>query len=230
MNVFGIHIDIYYSFHVLGFLIVAVYMLLFAKKYSFKKYQGLVLTTLCYITMYLVMLSLFYIITGKFGGQNIVRVFPIFPLIAYLFAKSLNMNTDKAFDLLAPAPCIVQGISHIGCIFAGCCESFLETDFGIYNPIHKTKLFPIQLFESATALIIAGILIFIAIKKKYQTNGMLMPYMLIMFGSTRFLWEFLRDNDKLFWEISGLALWALGSVIVGIIIIIFKKRNFFKKA
>ena len=51
--------------------------------------------------------------------------------------------------------------------------------------------------------------------------------MLIIFGSTRFVCEFLRDNDKLFLGISNLALHALLMFIVGIIalVIINKKHN-----
>jgi prolipoprotein diacylglyceryltransferase len=39
-----------------------------------------------------------------------------------------------------------------------------------------------------------------------------------MFGSTRFLLEFARDNEKLFWGISNLAIQAFIMLVVGIML------------
>lgn len=54
--------------------------------------------------------------------------------------------------------------------------------------------------------------------------------MLMMFGYTRFLFEFARDNDKLFLNISELALHALLAGIVGTVSYFVVKRYNQKKA
>ncbi len=42
--------------------------------------------------------------------------------------------------------------------------------------------------------------------------------MLILYGGTRFIWEFFADNEKiLFGKISELAIWAFASVVIGVI-------------
>lgn len=205
---------IYYGFHVLGFITVLGYILFFAPKYGFKLGKATALTALAYGSMYIWMLALKLIMTGS-GGQNIVRAFVFLPLFTVAYAKALKLDVKKSLDLVAAAPCIVQAVSHIGCVWAGCCASWLRVDWGIYNDIAHAKLFPVQICESITAAIIAAMLIAMIVKDKYQGNSNTMPVMLILFGLTRFLWEFMRDNKKLFCSISELALWAIGMAIVG---------------
>jgi len=52
-------------------------------------------------------------------------------------------------------------------------------------------------------------------KTQFITNGELYPLMMMLFGSTRFIWEFFRDNEKLFFGISNLAIHALIMGVVG---------------
>ena len=50
----------------------------------------------------------------------------------------------------------------------------------------------------------------------------------LLFGSSRFLFEFLRDNSKMFWGISNLAIHALFMFFVGVvwlIILAIKKKK-----
>jgi prolipoprotein diacylglyceryltransferase len=63
----------------------------------------------------------------------------------------------------------------------------------------------------------------------------------VLFGGTRFLWEFLRDNNKIikfarmngaltaerevaYWGISNRAIWALISFLVGVVMFICLRR------
>ena len=62
-------------------------------------------------------------------------------------------------------------------------------------------------------------------KRNYVPDGLEYPVMLVLFGSTRFLFEFLRDNEKMFWGISNLAIHALFMFVVGIIWIIVAKKK-----
>ena len=62
-------------------------------------------------------------------------------------------------------------------------------------------------------------------RKKYVADGTQFPWMLILFGTTRFALEFLRDNQKLFLGISVLAIHCVVMVLVGIIWLIISKAQ-----
>ena len=214
----------YYTFHILGFAALLIYVLSASSRFGFPRIKAVLLCTASYISMYGFMLLLKLLITGT-GGQNAIRAYLFLPFFVWLFAGALGLDTRKAMDFTAIAPCIVQGISHIGCLFPGCCRSWLRVAWGIYNPIVGVRLFPVQIAESITALLIAGWLLTGQRKKEYRTNGLDMPRMMIVFGGTRFFWEFLRDNEKLFCGISELALWALAMVIAGVIWILTERKK-----
>ena len=125
-------------------------------------------------------------------------------------------------DFIAPCVCISFGVSHIGCIFAGCCQGY-PCSFGIYYPFEQITLFPVQLFEAATALLIVAFLVYRAQKKNFVSDGLSFPLMLLCYGSTRFLWEFARDNEKILWGCSSLSFHALFMAVIGLSIIIYVK-------
>ena len=152
----------------------------------------------------------------SFGGNNIVRGFIYIPLIAFPVAKAMRVKWSKMCDFIAPCPCLVHGISHIGCIFAGCCAGY-PSNWGFYNYRYDGPAFPVQLFEAATALAIFGLLLYWNRRTQHKTNGKLFPIMMILFGSTRFLWEFARNNEKIWLGCSSLAFHALFMAIIGVI-------------
>ena len=130
-------------------------------------------------------------------------------------------------DFIAPCVCLAHGISHLGCVFIGCCEGY-PCRLGIYNHRYLDPLFPVQICEAVTALAIVAFLVWLNIKKKYPNDGKSFPIMLMLFGSTRFLWEFARNNEKIWIGCSSLAFHALFMTIVGafaMYYISFKKLN-----
>ena len=139
--------------------------------------------------------------------------------------RLLMLDFKKVCDYLAPVVCVQHGVSHFGCIFGGCCYSY-EWSHGVYNHILKYKTFPIQPIE---ALVAVGIVLFIWLREKknnFVVTGEYYPLMLILFGYSRFLLEFARDNHKVFLGISNLAIHALVMGIVGTVwLIILKKRS-----
>lgn len=208
---------IYYGFHVLGFLAVITFNVWYGKKYGIKAKEALITTGIVYPVAYLWIYVLCWAESGfqNFGGNNIVRGFIYFPLIAWPVARLLKIRWGKICDFIAPCICLCHGVSHIGCIFIGCCEGYACT-FGIYNPAHEAVLFPVQIFEALTALAIVAFLVWRASRNGYQADGTAYPIMLILFGSTRFLWEFARDNEKLWLGCSALAFHALFMALVGL--------------
>lgn len=216
-KLFGI-IDIYYSFHVLGFICLTIVALWLCKKYGIPRWKTLVIAALQYVSTYIWMMVLFWVASGfkTFGGQNAIRMYVWQPLFVILWSKIFKVNWRSISDITGPCTSLNFGISHIGCIFAGCCHGYESKFLGIYNATLNRYLFPVQICESVTTIAIAGYLIWRMKKKDYKTDGEIYPLMLILFGGTRFIWEFFRDNDKLFLGISELAIHALIMFIVGL--------------
>lgn len=215
----------YYGFHIIGFLATLIYLYFVFPKYEVKRIRGFCLAACTYLTAYALMLVLFWMITGNFGGQNVIRVFLFLPLILLLYSNAFDVDYKKSLDFAAPVLCIAQAFGKIGCTISGCCESYLEVSWGVYNPYTETKLFPVQLAEGVTALIIAITVVLIAARKDFRCGGRTMPWMWVMFGSTRVIWEFFRANEKLFWGLSELALWSVALFAAGVLWLILDKKQ-----
>ena len=182
---------------------------------------------LVYTVTVLWMFFLYWMESGfkNWGGNNIVRIFIWVPVVAYPFARILKIDWKDSCEFLAPCPAMVQGISHYGCIFEGCCHGY-EWEHGIWNPALNTKTFPIQPIEACVAV---AVVIYVLIRQKrlnYKGDGLTYPIMLMLFGYSRFFLEFARDNEKLFLGISALAIHALVMGLVGTVwFFIVKHRN-----
>ena len=181
--------------------------------------------------MYLWMLIYFWIESGfqTFGGQHIVCIFVYTPLLAWIVAKILKIGFKEMCFIIAPLLPLNHTVAHLGCFFAGCCRGY-HSDWGFYDPIAEIFYYPIQPLESLVAGLIIVALLFIAKKKNYYPDPIFFPLMLVLFGSTRFVLEFLRDNEKVLWGCSSLSFHALFMALVGIVAIIIIQYRKKKKA
>ena len=214
----GLSDGIYYAFHVFGFISCFISAILVGKKLNVpvRKAVGLVLIVLP--TLYAWMFFMFWAETGfrVFGGNNIVRVFVFLPLMGLLVAKVLKMHWKDSFHILAVAPLAIHGVAHFGCMFIGCCYGYIN-DWGLYHPGRQEIRFPIQPIEALAAWAIIAILWLRSKRKNYVSDGLELPIMLMLFGFSRFFFEYLRDNDKYWYGISNLAIHALLMGAVGLI-------------
>lgn len=212
----GLGQTVYDIFFVGGFVGLTIYNLTVCGHYGIPKWKAMLFTVMVYTVSVAWMFVLFWVFTGSWGGNNIVRIFIWVPVFAWPVSKILKIDWLTSCDFISPCLCINHGIAHMGCMFAGCCYGY-EWEHGIFSPRYSAKLFPIQPIEALTAILIAVLIALREKKKGYQTDGLSIPIMLMMFGYTRFFFEFARDNDKLFWNISELALHALLAGVVGTI-------------
>lgn len=214
----GIHNLIYRGFYVLGFLSIFVFNGFYGKKYKIAPKKSVIFTIVSYALIYLWAYILAWVANGfEWGHHNAIRVYIWMPLLLLFTGKLFKIDWKTACDYITPSTCIVYGIARLGCIFTGCCYG-IPAEWGIYSCSAEHRCFPVQLCEAVTALLIAAIIIIIAKKKSYRVEGKLYPLMLIMYGGTRFIWEFFADNKKiLFGRISELAIWAFASFVIGIV-------------
>lgn len=224
----GITKIVFYGFHVLAFATVMTLALWLGPKLKISRKKTFGVVMIVYPLMYLWMLVQYWVENGfkDFGGQNIVTIFIWVPVIAMITGKIMKIDVKTICCLVAPLITVNHAVGHMGCIFAGCCRSF-PTERGLYVVNSGMYHFPIQPIEVLIAALIVVTLILIMKKDNYVPTAKIYPINLVLFGSTRFICEFIRDNDKIFLGCSRLSFHALFMTIVGVValIIIYKKKK-----
>lgn len=212
---------LYRNFYILGFLSIFVFNTLYGKKFGIKKPKAFVLTVSSYLLIFAwaYVLSWLESLFSDWGHHNAVRVYIWMPLLLFVLSKPMNVNWKKACDFVAPSACIVYGIARLGCLFPGCCYG-IPWENGVYSASAETAVFPVQLCEALTALALAGLSIYLNKRKKYIADSKTYFIMLIPYGLGRFIWEFFADNEKVFFNISSLAMHALLMSIVGAVMLV----------
>lgn len=164
------------------------------------------------------------------NGLNFVRIVTFLPVSILILTRLLKDSFGKIADFLAPLVAVFHGVTHLGCIFPGCCHGY-PSEWGLFSNNAGTVCFPTQPIEAISSLIVAAILLIML--AKHIQSGRLYAWYLVLFGSSRFLWEFLRDNEKVWGNISELAFHALVACAVGLIALVVtnwvRKGRFFNE-
>jgi len=214
-------------FAFLSFIPVVILCFWYGKKTNIGVFKSIVFVAFTYVVNFALMLLLAWVEANfqYFGSQNGIRSFAYTPLLCYIGAKLFRMKWREGNALFALCLPFSHAVAHLGCIFPGCCEGY-PCEWGIYNAYAGEYLFPIQLVESAVAVLIGIYVAYRAKKNHFEIDGKEYPIMMLLFGSTRFLCEFLRANDKIWLGCSSLSFHALFMFAVGTIwlIMLNKKR------
>ncbi len=134
----------------------------------------------------------------------------------------------RMLDLAAPAAAVGYGVGRIGCLTSGDGDygrNTTSTFWGVHMaptalvPPHPANalVLPTPLWELAGALMIAAILW--KLGEKYRPVGWLTGVYLVLSGAARFAVEFWRINPRLYWGMSNAQVAALGSILVGAIVV-----------
>jgi phosphatidylglycerol---prolipoprotein diacylglyceryl transferase len=152
-------------------------------------------------------------------------------------AKPDGLTSGKAavrmLDLAAPAAAVGYGVGRIGCLTSG------DGDYGINTTlpwgVHMAKnalvlpappdalVQPTPVYEFLFAMVLGWLLW--QLGKKARPLGWLTGLYLFMSGIARFLVEFVRVNPRLYWGMSNAQVAALGSVVVGLIVMMATRRG-----
>lgn len=109
-------------------------------------------------------------------------------------ARAFRTPFFTAVDAILPAMPLAQCFGRIGCLLAGCCYGF-PTSHGLLMPGAQgvpadTRLFPVQLVESAWCFVL---FIFLwRLGRVRQQPGRLLGVYLCGYGAARFVLEYLR--------------------------------------
>lgn len=232
ITIFGAAISLYYLFWFFGLMTVLVVGYFLGKNLHLGFTKSILYVVLAVAIGYLLLWATSFVAGGgKMAGLNFVRIVTILPIPIFLVSMIFGDTFDKVADMIAPLLALFHGVTHIGCIFEGCCHGY-PANWGIYSNLAETTCFPIQLIEALSSILI-GIILLLMLKYKVQ-KGKLYAWYLLLYGGTRFGWEFLRDNEKVWNGVSELAIHALIAFSVGLILLIIltavgKRRGFNEK-
>ena len=231
-HLFGNEISLYYTFWLLGALAVVFGGYVMGKRYGLTFAKSVFYVVGAVVMGYLLLWATSWVFGGgKMNGLNFVRVVTFLPIPIFILARIFRDSFSKVADFLAPLVAVFHGVTHLGCIFAGCCHGY-PSAWGLYSNAAGTVCFPIQPIEAVSSLLVAAMLLWMAYKNVQK--GKLYGWYLVLFGASRFIWEFFRDNQKIGFGISELAFHALTAFAVGIAVLLFtnylaKKEKYYEK-
>jgi phosphatidylglycerol:prolipoprotein diacylglycerol transferase len=136
------------------------------------------------------------------------------------YVRLKKMSVLETLDILAPYAALAQAIGRIGCFFNGCCYG-LESAYGIYFPVHGRILFPSQLVDSFTLVVIFVILRLVGEKGK---TGEVFCFYLLLAALQRFLLEFVRGDVRPFYFHLSIFQWISIALFFGGLVFYFLLR------
>ncbi|MHB8105846.1 MAG: prolipoprotein diacylglyceryl transferase [Candidatus Cryosericum sp.] len=118
---------------------------------------------------------------------------------ASFLTRRRRMGFWRMTDLVAPLLALSFGIGKIGCWLNGCCNGTATTSWlGVIftNPLSESdilnqKVWPAQLFNSASGFLVFAVLFWIVRKRKHY-DGQVFIWYLYLYGATSFVVEFFR--------------------------------------
>jgi phosphatidylglycerol:prolipoprotein diacylglycerol transferase len=133
-------------------------------------------------------------------------------------------------DLAAPAAAIGYGVGRIGCLTSGDGDYGIKTTlpWGVHmapDALVPTKdlVQPTPIYEFLFSAALAWLLW--RLGSKSRPIGWLTGLYLLLSGVGRFLVEFVRINPRIYWGMSNAQVAALGSIVVGGIIMILARKR-----
>ena len=127
-------------------------------------------------------------------------------------------------DLLVPPLVLAHAIGRIGCFLNGCCYGKpTRVPWGVAFPFDGIPRHPTQLYESA-ALLILFFLLKILERRRLGAGSILLAYGLL-YGSWRFLIEFLRADNPVVGAGLTIFQWASLPLAIGCGWALYKRRT-----
>jgi phosphatidylglycerol:prolipoprotein diacylglycerol transferase len=136
----------------------------------------------------------------------------------------------RMLDLAAPAAAIGYGVGRIGCLLSGDGDYGIKTTLPWGVHMRPDALVPTPYLVQPTPVYellysIAIVWLLWRLGSKARPAGWMTGLYLILSGIGRFLVEFVRINPKLYWGMSNAQVAALGSILVGAVIVIATQKK-----
>ena len=130
-----------------------------------------------------------------------------FPMIVVGFLLKLKLT--EALTLCAPAGCVTLVLMKIQCNISGCCFGRILW----YRDNGRPVRFPSQIVEMLVGIILLFVLMKIIESEKHRKY--VYAWFLLLYGSTRFFLNLLRDTEPFVLGMSAGCFWSLIACLIG---------------
>lgn len=155
-------------------------------------------------------------------------------LSGYIFAKYRKINFFKYVDVIMPGVILAQAIGRWGNFmnqeahggevtkeFISKFPEFIQNGMLIKGSYYH----PTFLYESIWNLIVFIILVLVTLKKKEDSNGVVLGLYLILYSLGRVFIEGLRTDSLMFMGFRVAQLISIVGIIIGIVLILYRKNK-----
>lgn len=146
---------------------------------------------------------------GTWIGVSYYGALLIAPLPMIIVGILLKMKPVETLMMCAPAGCIALVFMKIQCIITGCCYGRILW----YQDNGRPLRFPSQIVEMLVGIILLFVIMKIIKSENHQKY--VYAWFLLLYGSTRFFLNLLRDTEPFVLGMSAGCFWSLISCIIG---------------
>ena len=197
-------------FLTIGTIAMGIPLVYMANNYGISKGKAIFLTFILTIVGTVGTFLMYYVENQCWGGLSFYGAVFLVPAVFLIVAPILRITYSKAMDFCAVGECVMLALMKVHCMMGGCClgRTLFEMSDG------TVIRFPSRLVEMAVAIILFAILF--GFSRKRLKRGGLYPWYMLMYGSTRFFLNMLREV----WVEKTMLLpfgniWSLCAIVVG---------------
>lgn len=211
-----------YFFWIVGFLAGEIYFFVDAPFFETKRPVALLYGLIDLVVLCLGA-KLLYIVENPaavleygltFRGFSLFGAIFIQPLAVWIIARLFRKNYGEVASFLIIPFLIMLGFYRVDCFISGCCGGIAISGFVV----------PTQWIEACFVWMLAAIFIYLTHARDWR-DGRLFDAFFAIYGLFRFVLEFFRVRDNLFSLFALSHIWAFLSLVLGILLILRRKRR-----
>ena len=207
-------------FLLLGTLFMMIPICIQTKWYGLRWWKSILIAFVLTVCGTLGTYLWFFAENFRIGGRSFYGAVFLVPVLFILVSFLFRIPYGNLMDLCAPAECMMLVLMKILCSVEGCCVGRVLW----INQNGTALIFPSQIAESINALLLCLILMILSYRKNNQ--GMIYPWYLVLYGTTRFTLNFFREEWVTTRHFVPLGtIWSVLAFIIGIGILLFYKKR-----
>jgi phosphatidylglycerol---prolipoprotein diacylglyceryl transferase len=130
------------------------------------------------------------------GGLAYYGGFLLAVPVGLWYARRRGLGVWRIADLTSPFIALGLFFGRMGCFLNGCCYGAeCDLPWAMKFPGLLGRVHPTQLYEAAAALLIATLL-YGVVRPRKRAHGQVFAALLVLYGATRFLLEYVRADDR----------------------------------